>query len=179
MKKKSILILSLFFIFLVLSCKKENTSELNLSLRDSYITDTTKSIKKLNIVYNNDSIIISRLYEKKEIKTSYIKKDNQIWTILKQDPIKQNFDTIIFMTLVDTSFIWSKNDISYPFIIGFNNTNSFYEIKKITENKYCTIINSLIDNLYSEKYLYDSTFQILRFEYTYNANRYVYLPSKK
>lgn len=88
-------------------------------------------------------------------------------------------DTVLFITKHDTTFVcdeFMKNfafDAFNPFILGFNKGRAKITIKKIG-NIYIRNLHSLDIPSYNENYYYDGHFHILRFEFIYKKNKFVY-----
>lgn len=186
---KQILALALILI-ISCSCDRRTTgmkqSNLDTLVYDSLcsiVLDTSiNKLKGLEIKYYNDSIRIMHIYRNKTLYTKFFKRGLVFVEYRKEFVTDIDSDTVLFIAKHDTIFVYDKFmknfafDSFSPFILGFNKGRAKMTIKKFG-NVYIRNLRSLDIPSYNENYYYDSNFHILRFEYSYKKNKFVYTKS--
>jgi len=173
----------ILIIILVLgfSCNKKltaiyhnKTDFLILDTLNSIISDSSlNKLKSLKVEYHNNSIRVTNFYAKRTYINDYFLKGNVLVDYRKR--LLGGVDTIPFFTKCDTTFIYDEfKDSAYvPFLFGLNKQAARYIIKK-SGKLHIRILHSLSVPSYYEKYYYDDKFHIIRFEFTYKKNKYIY-----
>jgi len=184
---KQILALTLFLI-LSYSCDRQTIgmkqSNLDTLVYDSLCSvvqeNSINKLKGLEIKYYNDSIKIIHIYRNEaSLYTKYFRKGPAFVEYRKEFVTDIDSDTVLFIAKHDTTFVYDKFmknfgfDAFIPFILGFNKGRTKITIKKVG-NVYIRNLRSLDVPSYNENYYYDSNFHLLRFEYSYRKNKFVY-----
>ena len=181
MSKKMRNIILIIVLLSGFSCNKKlppidhnKTDFLILDSPNCIIADSSlNEPNSLKVEYYNNSIRVFNFYAKRTYVNDYILKGNVFVDYRKR--LLGGVDTIPFLTKCDTTFIYDefKDGAYVPFLLGLNKQAAQYIIKKLGK-LHIRILHSLTVPSYYEKYYYDDKFHIIRFEFTYKKNRYVY-----
>lgn len=143
------------------------------SLNSVVLDSSLNELKSLKFEYYIDKITVASIYLKRTYVNDYFLKGNMLLDSRKK--LLGGFDTIPFFAKKDTAFIYDefKDGAYIPFLFGLNKQAAEFTIKKQGKIHIRTL-HSLYVPSYFEKYYYDDNFHIIRFEYTYKKNKYVF-----
>ncbi|SHF19933.1 hypothetical protein SAMN05444405_10612 [Bacteroides luti] len=179
---KNIFLMGGLMLIMVSSCNNRKRMITDHNKIDIFVLDSFKSVildsslnelKSLNLEYNNDSLTVSSIYLKRTYVNDYFFKENML--VDYRSKLLGGVDTIPFLTKNDTAFVYDeyKDGAYVPFLFGLNKQAAEYTITK-KKNIYIRTLHSLYAPSYYEKYYYDDNFHIIRFEYSYKGNKFVY-----